>query len=159
MNAKTPLVALSVAAILLSAQTPQQEAIPAFEAVAMVPVPGYPAFEHKLHMTGHVNELRVIGGNTGEFCAFVAGIDTTVVPLPGDAALRVEPLAFYIVGEFDANGEFVLPLNYSGKPIEPASVLVQALTYFGTTYTFGSSNYGAVNFDGIKNFEFHDMGP
>lgn len=158
MNAKTPLVALSVAAILLSAQAPQ-EAIPAFEAVAMAPAAGNPIFEHRLHLNGQHGDLRVIGGNTGELCAFVVGLEETQVPLPGNAVLRVNPLAMYIVGEFDDNGEFGLKVTYGGKPMEPATVLLQAFTLFGNTGMLGSSNYAALDFDGARTFEFRDMGP
>lgn len=159
MNAKTPLAALSVAAILLSAQAPQ-EAIPAFEAVAIAPASGYAILEHQLHLHGQNADLRVIGGDPGEPVAFVFGVEETHVPLPGNAVLRVNPLAVFFPGEFDENGEFELPpLHYDGKPIQPLSVLVQALTVFGTSGQFGSSNYAAIDFDGSKTFEFRDLGP
>jgi hypothetical protein len=158
MNAKTPLAVLSVAAILLSAQAPQ-EAIPAFEAVAMAPASGYPIFEHQLHLSGQNADLRLIGGNTGDFVAIVLGVEETHVPLPGTAVLRVNPLAMYIVGEFDVNGEFEMTLIYEGKPIAPASVLVQGFTLFSKTGLLGSSNYGAIDFDGSRTFEFRDLGP
>lgn len=157
MNAKTPLVALSMAAILLSAQTPHQEAIPAFEAVAMAPNVGVPGFEHQLHLDGVANELMIIGGNVGDYCALVVGEHMTDVPLPGNALLRVEPLAVFVLGRFE-NGQFNVPLRYNGKTIDPVSVLVQALTLYGDTGMFGSSDVGAIDFDGTAHFEFRYVG-
>jgi len=157
MNAKPPLVALSVAAVLLSAQAPYQEAIPAFEAVAMAPDVGNPTFEHKLQFHGQGNDLLIMGGNPGDFCAVVAGFEMTQIPLPGNAMLRVDPLVLVVLGEFDSNYHFELRLTYGGEPIQRASALVQALTV-DNNGMFGSSNVGAVDFDGMRNFEFRDVG-
>ncbi len=157
MNAKTPLAVLSMAAILLSAQTPHQEAIPAFEAVAMAPDVGVPGFEHQLHLDGQANELMIIGGNVGDYCALVVGNHMTDVPLPGNALLRVDPVAVFILGRFES-GQFYLPLRYNGKPIDPVSALVQGLTLRGETGMFGSSDVGAIDFDGTAHFQFRYVG-
>jgi hypothetical protein len=156
MNAKTPLVALSVATILLSAQAPYQEAT--CEAVAMAPAVGNPTFEHKLRLHGQANDMFVVGGTAGDYCAIVAGLELTEMPLPGNAMLRIEPLALFILGKFDANGEFALHVEYDGEPTEPASVYVQALTLFDANGMFGSSDVGAFDFDGVKDFAFRHVG-
>lgn len=157
MKAKTPLVALSLAAIFLSAQTPHQEAIPAFESVAMAPAAGNPIFEHQLDLHGEANGLHIDNGTPDDFCGILAGFEMTHLQLPGPALLRVDPLVLLVLGRFDANGHFDLPLNYTGEPINPVSIKVQALSV-SETGMFGSSNVGAVDFDGAHLFTYRYLG-
>lgn len=96
------------------------------------------------------NHLRLTGGSPGNFVAIFVGIERTMVPLPGDAWLRIKPLATLVVGEFDVDGEFTQAIAYTGPRVEPVDAYLQALTMEHDSTFFMTSPVVAVEFDGFR---------
>ena len=97
----------------------------------MIPVPTHekPRIDYALAIKGVGGRISISRGVPEMPVALMLGVKETYVSLPFGAMLRVDPLAVFVLGPLDSDGEFHLDVSPANPaPVPPFEFFVQALS-------------------------------
>ena len=107
------------------------------------------AAQNPLQVPQTVNELRIADGRAGDLVGVFFGFEEQRFMIPGNAWVLLNPVATYVLGRFDGNGEYYADLRYEGPAVEPIEALVQAVSYNEEFDRFRVSGLCDLRFDGV----------
>jgi hypothetical protein len=104
---------------------------------------------NQLHLVIEGHDFSIRGGEAGEACAILVGLELMAYPLPGGEELNIFPLLVVAQGQFDESGEFSVMIGYDAKMLSPVAYHLQAVSV-DENGQFWTSN--------VQTLDFSDLG-
>ena len=123
---KHVLLALTSAALFVAAPISAKCSIDPVDAVVQ-PVASA-ALEYALRIEAEAGRLGIFGGVAGMPAVLAVGFVETWIMLPGDAVLRLDPVAVLPLKKFDFDGECHIRFEQQPLPVEMVEVFFQVVS-------------------------------